>query len=145
MRNYVGVVRLAGVLRLASALRLIVIAISSSFLISIASVAEETEMDMDLMQHIEDTNDSLSSNIALEEADAAIADAKMLNELFIVVEKHFVAQPDSSEAVDLSKKSVKFSSEIVTFIEQNDFESAANTATDLSRACKTCHNFYKED
>lgn len=139
MRNYVGVLRLAG------ALRLVVIVISSSFLLSIASVAEETEMDMDLMQHIEDTNDSLSSNIALEEADAAIADAKMLNELFIVVEKHFVAQPDSAEAVDLSKKSVKFSSEIVTFIEQDDFDSAANAATDLSRACKTCHNFYKED
>ncbi|MEN0036288.1 MAG: hypothetical protein AAGC78_04440 [Cellvibrio sp.] len=145
MRNYVGVVRLANISRLRSALRLIVIAISSSFLISITSVAEETEMDMDLMQNIEDTNDSLSSNIALGEADAAIADAKMLNELFIVVEKHFAAQADSAEAVDLSKKSIKFSSEIVTFIEQNDFDSAANAATDLSRACKTCHNFYKED
>lgn len=133
MRNFAGV------------LRLVVIAIASSFIVSVASFAEETEMDMDLMQNIEDLNDSLSSNIALEETDAAIDDAKMLHELFLVVEKHFIAQPDSGEAVDLTKKSIKFASEIVTFVEQSDFESAANASTDLSRACKTCHNFYKED
>lgn len=111
--------------------------------------SEEAEMDMDLMQTIESTNDNLSSNIALENAESAIADAQTLNELFAVVEKHYqkemAAGKDVAEAVDLTKKSVKFSSEIITFLQQEDFESAANTATDLARTCKTCHNFYKED
>lgn len=131
------------------ALRFVAVVIGSSLLISFTSFAEEAEMDMDLMQTIESTNDNLSSNIALENAESAIADAQTLNELFAVVEEHYskelAAGKDVAEAVDLTKKSVKFSSEIITFLGQNDFESAANTATDLARTCKTCHNFYKED
>lgn len=134
---------------LAVVLRFVVIAIASSVLLNSASIAQEAEMDMDLMQTIESTNDNLASNIALENAESAIADAQTLNELFAVVEQHYTkelaAGNDVAEAVDLTKKSVKFSSEIMIFLEQNDFESAANTATDLARTCKTCHNFYKED
>ena len=130
-------------------LRFVAVVIGSSLLISFTSFAEEAEMDMDLMQTIESTNDNLSSNIALENAESAIADAQTLNELFAVVEEHYskelAAGKDVAEAVDLTKKSVKFSSEIITFLGLNDFESAANTATDLARTCKTCHNFYKED
>jgi len=130
-------------------LRFVAVVVGSSLLISTASFAEETEMDMDLMQTIESTNDNLSSNIALENAESAIADAQTLNELFAIVEEHYKKEAasgqDVAEAVDLSKKSVKFSNEIITFLEQKDFDSAANTATDLARTCKTCHNFYKED
>lgn len=130
-------------------LRFVAVVIGSGLLINSASIAQEAEMDMDLMQTIESTNDNLSSNIALENAESAIADAQTLNELFAVVEEHYTkelaAGKDVTEAVDLTKKSVKFSSEIITFLGQNDFESAANTATDLARTCKTCHNFYKED
>jgi len=132
-----------------SAVRFTVLLLSIN-IFSISNLsAEEVEMDMDLMQTIESTNDNLSSNIALENAESAIADAQTLNELFAVVEEHYKKEAasgeDVAEAIDLTKKSVKFSSEIMIFLEQSDFESAANTATDLARTCKTCHNFYKED
>lgn len=122
-------------------------ALVNIFNLSVA--AEEAEMDMDLMQTIESANDNLSSNIALENGESAIADAQTLNELFAVVAEHYekeaAAGKDVAEAIDLTRKSLKFSAEIITFVEQEDFESAANTATDLARTCKTCHNFYKED
>lgn len=131
------------------AVRLILSLLSVYALTVPAVIAQEAAMDMDLMQTIESTNDNLSSNIALENAESAIADAQTLNELFAIVEAHYekevAAGKDFAEAVDLSKKTIKFSSEIIVFLEQQDFESAANTATDLARACKTCHNFYKED
>lgn len=137
MRNFVVAVRFVVLL---SGLNLLTIS---------APFAEETEMDMDLMQTIESTNDNLSSNISLENSESAKADAQTLNELFAVVEEHYkkevAAGNDVAEALDLTKKSIKFSSEIMTFLDQKDFESAANTATDLARTCKTCHNFYKED
>lgn len=137
MRNLVVVVRFIAMVAL-------------SGLLSVgSSIAEETEMDMDLMQTIEDTNDSLSSNVALEEGEAAIADAKILNELFGVVEDHYIkevaAGGDFAEAVDLSSKSKKLTADIIDQLNAGDFESAANSATDLARTCKTCHNFYKED
>lgn len=132
-----------------SALRFSFALLSINFIAIAPVLSEEAEMDMDLMQTIESTNDNLSSNIALENAESAIADAQTLNELFAVVEKHYqkelAAGKDVAEAVDLTKKSVKFSGEIITFLQQEDYESAANTATDLARTCKTCHNFYKED
>lgn len=137
MRNFAVAIRFIGLL-----FGINLLAISAPF-------AEEAEMDMDLMQTIESTNDNLSSNIALENAESAAADAKTLGELFAVVEEHYkkelAAGNDVAEAVDLTTKSIKFSNEIRTFLEQKDFESAANTATDLARTCKTCHNFYKED
>lgn len=137
MRKFVVAVRL-------------ILSLSSVYALTVpAVIAQEAAMDMDLMQTIESTNDNLSSNIALENAESAIADAQTLNELFAIVEAHYekevAAGKDFAEAVDLSKKTIKFSSEIIVFLEQQDFESAANTATDLARACKTCHNFYKED
>jgi hypothetical protein len=122
---------------------------SMIILVPLPLVAEETEMDMDLMQTIESTNDNLSSNIALENVESAVADAQTLNQLFTVVAEHYqkemTAGKDVNEAVDLTRKSIKFSDEIITFLQQQDFDSAANTATDLARTCKTCHNFYKED
>ncbi|PUA29599.1 MAG: hypothetical protein B0W54_03180 [Cellvibrio sp. 79] len=131
------------------ALRFTVLFFGINLLSISAPFAEEVEMDMDLMQTIESTNDNLSSNISLENAESAKADAQTLNELFAVVEEHYkkevAAGNDVAEALDLTKKSIKFSSEIITFLDQKDFESAANTATDLARTCKTCHNFYKED
>lgn len=116
-----------------------------SLLVSYPAFAEEAEMDMDLMQTIEDTNDSLSSNVALEDAEASLADAQTMQELFITVEDFFKQQPDSAEALELTIKSKHLLGDIVQQVSSGDFESAANSATDLARACKTCHNFYKED
>ncbi|HEY8938808.1 MAG TPA: hypothetical protein VIM59_01420 [Cellvibrio sp.] len=131
------------------ALRFIVLLFGLNLLAISAPFAEESEMDMDLMQTIEDTNDSLTSNVSLEDADAATADAQTLNELFAVVVEHYqkdlAAGNDVAEAVKLSEKSKKLSGDIISQVKAGDFESAAHSATELSRTCKTCHNFYKED
>lgn len=133
----------------AVALRFVVLLFGLNLLAISAPFAEESEMDMDLMQSIEDTNDSLTSNVALEDADAATTDAQTLNELFTVVVEHYqkdlAAGNDVAEAVRLSEKSKKISGDIISQVKAGDFESAANSATELSRTCKTCHNFYKED
>ncbi len=131
------------------AIRFVVLLFGINLLVVSAPFAEESEMDMDLMQTIEDTNDSLSSNISLQDAEASNADAQTLNELFAVVEEHYkkeaAAGNDVAEAVKLSTKSKQLTSDIVTHVTAGDFDSAANAATDLARTCKTCHNFYKED
>lgn len=102
-------------------------------------------VDMDLMQTIEDTNDSLASNIALENAEASLTDARQLAELFVVVEDHYVKQPDAADAVTISRDSRALTETILTALGKADFETAANSATDLSRACRACHTFYRED
>lgn len=114
---------------------------------SAISLAEETagEMDKDLMQTIEDTNDSLSSNIALQRKDQSLEDAQLLKELFVVVEKHFLTQKDAAEALEITRNSQKLTANVIEKVEATDFDGAISTATELSRACKKCHTFYKVD
>jgi hypothetical protein len=103
------------------------------------------DVDMDLMQTIEEVNDSLASNIALEKADASLKDASELAELFVIVEDFYVKQPDAKDAIAISRDSLALAKAILSAVEARDFETAANSATDLSRACRACHTFYRED
>jgi soluble cytochrome b562 len=105
----------------------------------------DTELDTDLMQTIEDTNKSLSSNISVKDARAAASDAKELTEMFAKVEDHFTRKGGAGDAVDLAKKSRRLSSDIATFVAAGNFESATDSATTLSRTCRTCHTFYKKE
>jgi hypothetical protein len=103
------------------------------------------DVDMDLMQTIEDVNDSLASNIALEKVEASLNDAGELAELFVIVEDHYVKQEDAADAVAISRDSIALTADILDAVAARDFETAANSATDLSRACRACHTFYRED
>ncbi|MES2825134.1 MAG: hypothetical protein V4732_16140 [Pseudomonadota bacterium] len=121
----------------------ILIGFSATFVAGVNS--EEIELEMDLMQTIEDTNKSLSSNIAMQRADASLSDAKDLTGMFDIVEAHFIKKGDAANAVDLSKKSKDLTLDIVKLINEKNFDSATNLATDLSRTCKSCHTFYKKE
>jgi hypothetical protein len=107
--------------------------------------SEEIELDTDLMQTIEDTNKSLSSNIAMQRGDASLSDAKDLTGMFDIVEAYFIKKGDAANAVDLSKKSKDLTLDIARLISEKNFDSATNLATDLSRTCKSCHTFYKKE
>lgn len=115
--------------------------------VTFSTHAAYTTVDMDLMQEIEEINDSLASNIALEKAEASLADARQLKELFVVVEGHYATlnEPNAEDALAISRDSLRLAGSIIDFVTQKDFESAANSATDLSRACRACHVFYRED
>jgi hypothetical protein len=110
-----------------------------------AAVRSAEELSVDLMQNIEDTNKSLSSNIALSNKAGATADAKELTQMFAEVETFFNHKGDANNAVDLAKQSKELSTEIVGFVAANNFDSATTAATNLSRTCRTCHTFYKKE
>ncbi len=118
---------------------------SSINLLSFSVTADETEMDMDLMQNIEDTNKSLSSNIAQEKVSESKTDAQALDSMFAIVETHFVKKGDAENAVELAKKSRSLATNIIQSVDSKNFESATNSATELSRACRSCHTFYKKE
>ncbi len=114
-------------------------------LLSASVTANETELDTDLMQSIEDTNKSLSSNIALKDAKAAVSDSKELNEMFGKVQTYFEQKGGADDAVDLAKKSRTLTESIVSSVGHSDFDTATESATTLSRTCRTCHTFYKKE
>ena len=126
-------------------MRRLLLLIGLSSVLAAGVSADDVEMDQDLMQTIEDTNKSLSSNIALQRVDASITDATELNNMFAVVEAHFIKKGDAANAVDLSKKSKELSQDIIKLVNEKNFDSATHSATELSRTCKSCHTFYKKE
>ena len=116
-----------------------------SLFVSAAVMAADAEMQIDLMQNIEDVNKSLASNIALSNKAGATSDAKELTAMFAEVEAHFQQKGDAANAVELTRKSRSLTLAIVDSVTAANFEAATNTATDLSRTCKTCHTFYKKE
>lgn len=106
--------------------------------------AVSDEIDTDLMQAVEEVNDSLSNSIALKNKVESLSNAKEIGEMFVEVERFYSAKPDAEEALKLSRKSIQLAVEITGMVERDDFDAAALSATDLSRTCKTCHNFYKK-
>lgn len=106
--------------------------------------AADGELDMDLMQTIEDTNKSLASNIAVQDAAGSTRDAQELNQLFSTVESHYVRQGNAPDAVELSRKSLDLTTSIVKSVGNKDFTAASESATALSRNCRACHTFYKK-
>lgn len=101
-------------------------------------------IDTDLMQSIEDANKNLASNLALADAAAADADAAELDALFVTVETFYAGKPEAPDAAQLASRSRELAQRIRAAVSAKDFGAAQNAATDLSRTCKTCHNFYKK-
>ncbi len=116
-----------------------------SMVLSAAVMAAGEEMRMELMQEIEDTNKSLSSNIALNNKQASTTDAKELTRMFAEVEAHFDGKGDAKNAVDLARQSKVLATDIVGLVDKGDFAAASAASTDLSRTCRTCHTFYKKE
>lgn len=115
-------------------------------LLTLAGVARAADavLDMDLMQTVEDTNKSLSSNIATQDGAASTKDARELHELFKTVESHYVSKGDAADGVELSRKSLQLTQKIIEQVGGKDFTGASESATDLSRTCRACHTFYKQ-
>jgi hypothetical protein len=124
--------------------RILVYLLAALAFVAAVATAEE-EMDEDLMQSIEDTNKSLSSDLALKDDKAVASDAKDLEQMFSKVEIYFTHRGNADDAVDLARRSEQLTGEILKSVAAEDFDTAMDTSTTLSRTCKTCHRSYKKD
>lgn len=107
-------------------------------------VFAETAIDEDFMRTVEDTHKSLTGNVGVSNAKGSLADAKELAGMFEQIEAFYIKKGDAPDAVTISRQSIDLSNDIVKSVNSKDFETANLKATDLSRACKACHNFFKK-
>lgn len=107
-------------------------------------LSAQVEIDEDFMRSVEDASKSLVDNLTGRNAKASTADATELEAMFAQVEAFYLAKGDAADAVTLSKKSRDLSAEVARLAAAQDFDSAAAKANDIQRACKSCHNFYKQ-
>jgi hypothetical protein len=108
-------------------------------------VAAEISLDEDYMQVMDDRQKSLTSNIALKNAPAAVEDARELDEMFKDVETFYAHKGNAGDAVNWTKESKNLAVSITKYVATQDFDTAAVTAVTLAKTCKECHSVYKKE
>jgi len=97
----------------------------------------------DWMQKIDRRSQSVQRNLARQDASAATADARAIDELYSSMEIYFTRKGDSANAVKISQEGRDLVSIIVSSVTAHDFSAAARAAQTLAKACRTCHLQYK--
>lgn len=108
-------------------------------------VAAQVSIDEDYMQVMEDRQKSLTSNLALKNAQAAAEDVKELKDMFAEVEEFYVHKGNADDAVNWSKESRDLAGAIEKYVASSDFDTASQTSATLAKNCKSCHRVYKKD
>lgn len=122
-----------------------IVPISLLFALHVTPVrCDEEEMDTDLMQTIDDTTKSVTSNIDLKRDPAADQDARDLQKLLGQVQAFYLARQDKPDAIEFARTSLELANQLQRQIGAHDFTAAALTANALSRSCRSCHDVYKQ-
>lgn len=111
--------------------------------LSVTLLSAYAAVDADSMQVMEDTQKSLSSNIALKAGKGALADARELEEMFKEVEAFFEKKGNAADGVTWSQESRTLAASVAKAVAANDFDAAAQKAVSLAKTCKACHAIYK--
>ena len=115
------------------------------FVLASSLVYAEAEFDFEeLMESIDNNSHNLQGNIANKDANATTALAKEMQNQFKLVEGFFEKRGNAADAVIDAKKYEDLAAQIVKYVEASDYDSASNTAIEISKACDTaCHDTYK--
>ena len=115
------------------------------FVLASSIVYAEAEFDFEeLMESIDNNSHNLQGSIASKDANATAALAKDIQNQFKLVEGFFEKRGNAVDAVIDAKKYEDLAAQIVKYVEANDYDSASNTAIEISKACDTaCHDTYK--
>jgi hypothetical protein len=95
------------------------------------------------MQRIDRRSQSVQRNLAAGDANAAVADAREIGELYSSMEAYFSRRGNADNAVRLSREGRDLAATVVNSAARKDFAAASKAAVSIARACRTCHLDYK--
>lgn len=95
------------------------------------------------MQRIDRRSQSVQRNLAARDANAAVADAREIGELYGSMEAYFSRRDNAGNAVKLSREGRDLAAAVVRSAAAKDFAAASKAAVSIARACRSCHSEYK--
>jgi hypothetical protein len=95
------------------------------------------------MQRIDRRSQSVQRNLAAGDANAAVADAREIGELYGSMEAYFSRRGNADNAVKLSREGRDLAATVVSAAAAKDFAAASKAAVSIARACRSCHSEYK--
>lgn len=102
-----------------------------------------TDFDDDSMRDMDDANKDLGPVLGANNADAALADAQVIQDVLKETEAYFAKKGNTEDAVKIAQQGEASLASVVSAIGKRDFDTAAAAARDTSKNCRTCHDLYK--
>jgi len=115
------------------------------FLLLCGVVFAEEGIDFEsLMEAVENNAHNLQTLIVSKDGPASIALAKDLQTEFKQVGGFFEKRGNANDGVVDAQKYVDLATEVIKYVEANDFDNASLKASELTKNCEdACHDTYK--
>lgn len=107
------------------------------------AVQDFSDIDVDLMKALEDTNKYLEPDISGGNRDSAKEGAQFLLEGLQWTEQYFISKGPVEDAVKIAQEGQQHAQDILQALDKQEFEKAAASARLLTKGCKSCHDLYK--
>jgi hypothetical protein len=108
-----------------------------------ATDIDYSDFDDDLMRNMDDAIKELDSNVGGQDAQASLANARVLSEGLAWAEKYFAAKPGAPKGAAMAREGQDHVTQLVQAVEARNFDAASENVRGVVRSCKSCHDAYK--
>jgi hypothetical protein len=102
-----------------------------------------SDFDDDSMRDMDDANKDLQPVIGARNAQAALADAEVIQAVLKQTESYFAKRGTTTDAVQMAQQGEASIAAVISAVRGNDFTAAAAAARDTAKNCRSCHDVYK--
>jgi len=101
------------------------------------------DFDDDSMRDMDDANKDLQPVLGAKNADAALADAQVIQNVLKQTEAYFTKKGGTDNAVKIARQGEFSVAAVIAALGKSDFDTAAAAARDTAKNCRSCHDIYK--
>ena len=102
-----------------------------------------TDFDDDSMRDMDDANKDLQPVLGAKSSQAALSDARVIQDVLKQTEAYFVKKGGAEDAVRIAQQGLIAVAAVIAALGKNDFDAATAAARDTAHNCRACHDIYK--
>ncbi len=95
------------------------------------------------MQKIDRHSQTILTHLRSRNAPAAVADARALERLYLLMERFYEARGEHDDPLLLSYDGRQRAAAAALQVERGDFDAAFESAVGIARDCRACHDRFK--
>lgn len=95
------------------------------------------------MQRVEKKMLSVQKNFQRKNVEAAVTEAKEIEELYRLMQVFFENRPDAAKGIAMFKDGREAAARMAEHASAGNFDAAQAAAKDIARDCRPCHREYK--
>jgi hypothetical protein len=101
------------------------------------------DFDDDAMRDMDDANKDLQPVLGARNAEAALADAKVIETTLAEAEAYFVKKGTTADAVKIAQQGRASIATVIAAVRGSNFDAASEAARETAKNCRACHDIYK--